>query len=107
MPIGFAASLLVFSDAEVPSSHSTLSTLLFIIAIVTGCIAGGYYCATIAKRKELIHAVAAGTILTLLYAWVNDFRFNITSGDSGIIYFSFLPLMLLGAAIGKRSNRTP
>ena len=106
IPIGFTASLLVISDTEVPSSHATLSTLLFIIAIVTACVAGGYYCASIAKRKELLLATIAGAILTLMYAWVNDFQFNILSGDSEIIYFSFIPLMLSGAAVGRRSNRT-
>lgn len=105
IPIGFTASLLVISDTEIPSAHAALSTLLFIIAVVTACIAGGYYCASIAKRKEFVHATVAGTILTLMYAWVNDFQFNILSGDSGIIYFSFIPLMLSGAAIGRRSNR--
>ncbi len=107
VPIGLVAGLLVFSDSEVSASQSILSIVLLIIALIVSCVAGGYYCANMAKQKELIHAAITGVILTILYSVVNNFQFNLISFENGTIYYCFIPLTLAGAAIAIKGKNLP
>ncbi|HEX4876352.1 MAG TPA: hypothetical protein VFV31_06740 [Chitinophagaceae bacterium] len=105
IPIGLIAGLLVFSDAAVPKSQEVLSTLLIFAGFVIGCLLGGYTTVKISTRRDLVHASITGIVLTLLYAWVNDFEFDWRYPDTGIAYAGFIPVVMIGGMIGVRKKR--
>ena len=105
IPIGLFAGLLSFSDAAIPKTQAIISTVLLITGPAAGCILGGYTTVKVSTRKDIIHAIITGSVLTFLYAWVNDFEFDWQYPDIGIAYMGFIPTVLIGAIIGIRKKR--
>lgn len=105
IPIGFFAGLLSFSDESIPKTQTIISTVLLIAGPVAGCILGGYTTVKVSTRKDIIHAIITGMVLTFLYAWVNDFEFDWRYPETGIAYMGFIPTVLMGAIIGIRQKR--
>jgi putative membrane protein (TIGR04086 family) len=105
IPIAIFAALLVFSDGTVPKSQQVISTVLTIGAIAAGCFTGGYLTVKISTRKDWIHAIITGLVLTFLLALVNDFEFDWRYPDIGISYFGILPAVLIGAWAGIRKKK--
>lgn len=105
IPIAIFAALMVFSDGTIPKSQQVISTVLTIGAIAAGCITGGYLTVKISTRKDWIHSIINGLVLTFLLALVNDFEFDWRYPDIGISYFVILPLVLFGAWAGIRKKK--
>jgi len=106
IPIRLVGGLLSFSDAAIPKTQAIISTLLLIAVPVAGCILGGYTTVKVSTSKDIIHAIITGMVLTFLYAWINDFEFDWQYPDTGIVYFGFIPVVMIGGIIGVRKKRT-
>ncbi len=104
-PIGLIAGLLSFSDSRIPKAQEVFSDALLIGGAVLGCIISGYYTAKISTRKDIVHGICSGIVLTLLYALVNDFKFNLRYPDIGIAYFGIIPAVLIGVFIGIKKKK--
>ncbi len=105
IPSTIFATLMVFSDGTVPKSQQVISTALTIGAIAAGCITGGYLTVKISTRKDWVHTIITGLVLTCLLALVNDFEFDWRYPDVGIFYFGILPAVLIGAWAGIRKKK--
>ncbi len=105
LSIGLVAVLLSFSDSRIPRYQAILSDVLLIGGSVLGCLIGGYYTAKISTRKDIVHGICTGIVLTLLYALVNDFEFDLRYPDIGIIYFGIIPVVLIGIFIGNKKKK--
>jgi len=105
IPIGLIAGFLSFSDESIPKTQTIISTVLLIAGPVAGCILGGYTTVKVSTRKDIIHAIITGMVLTFLYAWVNDFEYDWRYPEIGIAYMGFIPTVLMGAIIGIKQKR--
>ncbi|MBI1343649.1 MAG: hypothetical protein GC171_12005 [Terrimonas sp.] len=72
IPLSFLAGILVFSDAPVPLAQTVIANILLALALIGGCLAGGYTTAKISTRRTRIHILITAIVLIYLFCRIND-----------------------------------
>lgn len=105
-PIVIFVPFISFSDSRISRSQEIFTDVLLISGALFGCIMGGYTTAKISTRKDIVHGIITGLVLTFLLVCVNEFEFDLRYPDAGIIYFGTIPVVLIGVYIAIRKKKS-
>jgi hypothetical protein len=94
-----------YKDGNIQEDFNILTFLISSIGIIGGAILGGYITAKISTRKDIIHILLTGIILSVLYLASGDFKINYLRTKEILILLLPIPIVSLGGFIGIKQKQ--
>ena len=94
-----------YKDGSIQEDFYILTFLISTIGIIFGIFLGGYVTAKISTRRDKIHTLITGIILSLLYLASGDFKLHYFTNKEILIILMPIPIVLLGGFWGIKSKQ--
>ena len=94
-----------YEDGNIQEEFHLLTFLISSIGIIGGMLAGGYVTAKVSTRRDTIHILITGLILSLLYLASGDFKLNYFTKKEILILLLPIPIVSLGGFWGIKSKQ--
>ena len=104
IPFGIFGAFLSFSDAKIPKSQEITSTIILIIGLTIGMLAGGYTTSRISTTRSMIYVIITAAVLMILFLWMSNFEKSFFGTTEILILISIFPLTILGGFIGNKKK---
>lgn len=94
-----------YADGSIQDDFNILTFLISTIVIISGAILGGYITAKISTRKDTIHILLTGVMLSLLYLAAGNFKLHYFTKKEIISLLLPIPFVSLGGFIGIKNKQ--
>lgn len=94
-----------YEDGNIQEDFRVLTFLISTSGMICGMLLGGYVTAKVSTRKDIIHILITGIILSLLYLASGDFKLHYFSKKEILILLSPIPIVSLGGFWGIKSKQ--
>ena len=94
-----------YVDGNIQEDFNILTFLFSTGGMICGMLLGGYVTAKVSTRRDIIHILITGIILSLLYLASGDFKLQYFTKKELLILLSPIPIVLLGGFWGIKSKQ--